>query len=95
MDTFAWICSYAASASPENMDTDFSSVIGNPEQTNKLLKLNWVSVGNSDFMYPSTIEYIKYLDAHNIKFQSLITSGGHTWMNVKKYVTESSQLLFK
>ena len=95
MNTFAWVCSYAASSSPKDMDTDFSSVSGNPEQTNKMLKLNWVSVGNSDFMYPSTMEYIKYLDAHNIKFQSLITSGGHTWMNVKKYVTESAQLLFK
>lgn len=95
MDTFAWVGSYAASASPEDMDTDFSSVSGNPEETNKLLKLNWVSVGNSDFMYPSTMEYIKYMDEHNIKFQSLITSGGHTWMNVKKYVTESAQLLFK
>ncbi|PKQ45158.1 esterase [Confluentibacter flavum] len=95
MDTFAWVCTYAASASPKDMDTDFISVSSNPEQTNKLLKLNWVSVGNSDFMYPSTIEYIKYLDEHKIKFQSLITAGGHTWMNVKKYVTESAQLLFK
>ncbi len=95
MDTFAWVCSYAASASLEDMDTDFKSVSGNPEQTNKMLKLNWVSVGNSDFMYPSTMEYIKYMDNHKIKFQSLITSGGHTWMNVKKYVTESAQLLFK
>lgn len=95
MDTFAWVCSYAASASPKDMDTDFSAIAANPDQTNKLLKLNWVSVGNSDFMYPSTMEYIKYLDEHKIKFQSLISSGGHTWMNVKKYVTESAQLLFK
>jgi len=95
MDTFAWVCSYAASASPEDMDTDFVSVSSNPEQTNKMLKLNWVSVGNADFMYPSTMEYIKYLDEHNIKFQGLITSGGHTWMNVKKYLIESAQLLFK
>ncbi|WP_100609915.1 esterase [Confluentibacter lentus] len=95
MNTFAWVCSYAASASPKDMDTDFISVSSNPEQTNKMLKLNWVSVGNSDFMYPSTMEYIKYLDEHKIKFQSLITAGGHTWMNVKKYVTESAQLLFK
>lgn len=95
MDTFAWICSYAASTSPKDMDTDFKSVSSNPEQTNKLLKLNWVSVGNADFMYPSTMEYIKYLDDHKIKFQGLITSGGHTWMNVKKYLIESAQLLFK
>jgi enterochelin esterase family protein len=95
MDTFAWVCSYAASASPKDMDTDFSSIAANPELTNTQLKLNWVSVGNSDFMYPSTFEYMNYLNEHNIKFQSLITSGGHTWMNVKKFMTESVQLLFK
>lgn len=95
MDTFAWVCSYAASASPEDMDTDFVSVSSNPEQTNKMLKLNWVSVGNSDFMYRPVMDYIKYMDEYNIKFQGLITSGGHTWMNVKKFVTESTQLLFK
>lgn len=95
MDTFAWVCSYAASASPEDMDTDFVSVSSNPEQTNKMLKLNWVSVGNSDFMYRPVMDYMKYMDEHNIKFQGLITSGGHTWMNVKKFVTESAQLLFK
>ncbi|WP_133673357.1 esterase [Maribacter caenipelagi] len=95
MDTFAWVCSYAASASPEDMDTDFVSVSSNPEQTNKMLKLNWVSVGNSDFLYRPVMDYMKYMDEHNIKFQGLITSGGHTWMNVKKFVTESAQLLFK
>ncbi|MBU3821407.1 hypothetical protein KO566_04990 [Flavobacteriaceae bacterium XHP0103] len=95
MDTFAWVCSYAASASPEDMDTDFVSVSSNPEQTNKMLKLNWVSVGNSDFMYRPVMDYMKYMDEHNIKFQGLVTAGGHTWMNVKKFVTESAQLLFK
>ncbi len=36
-----------------------------------------------------------YLNSKGIQFQSLITDGGHTWMNVKKFVTESVQLLFK
>ncbi|TRX22288.1 esterase [Flavobacterium franklandianum] len=95
LDTFGSICCYSASASPKDMDNDFSYIGKNPEQTNAQLKLNWVSVGNSDFMYPSTVEYMNYLNAHNIKYQGLITSGGHTWMNVKKFMIESLQLLFK
>jgi enterochelin esterase-like enzyme len=95
MDIFGSICCYSASASPKDMDKDFSYIAKNPEQTNVQLKLNWISVGNSDFMYPSTVEYINYMNTHNIKHQGLITSGGHTWMNVKKFMVESIQLLFK
>jgi enterochelin esterase family protein len=36
-----------------------------------------------------------YLKAKNVHFKSLVSDGGHTWMNVKKYLAETAPLLFQ
>lgn len=95
MDKFSWICCYSAYLSTPEMEGTFKHIAGNPEATNKQLKLLWVSVGNEDFLYQSTVEFLDYLKSKNINHKSLITPGGHTWMNVKTYVAETAQLLFK
>lgn len=95
MDKFAWICCYSAYLSPKEMDNSFKSIVEKPEQTNKQLKLFWISVGNEDFLYKDTVEFMEYLKEKKVNYKSLITSGGHTWMNTKKYLAETAQLLFK
>jgi enterochelin esterase-like enzyme len=94
-DKFSWICCYSAYLSPTEMESSYQNIVSNPAQTNKLLKLLWVSVGNEDFLYKPTVEFIDFLKAKNIQHQSLITGGGHTWMNVKNYVANTAPLLFK
>lgn len=95
MDKFSWICCYSAYLSTPEMENTFKHIGENPDVTNKQLKLLWVSVGDEDFLYKSTIEFLDYLKSKNINHKSLITPGGHTWMNVKSYVAETAQLLFK
>jgi enterochelin esterase family protein len=95
MDKFAWVCSYSSYLSPQEMDRSFPQIGANPANTNKQFKLLWVSVGNEDFLYKGTLEFMDYLKAKNVNFKSLITDGGHTWMNVKKYLAETAPLLFK
>jgi enterochelin esterase family protein len=95
MDKFAWVCSYSSYLSPQEMDRSFPQIAANPENTNKQFKLLWVSVGNEDFLYKGTIEFMDYLKAKNVNFKSLISGGGHTWMNVKNYVAETAPLLFR
>lgn len=95
MDKFAWVCSYSSYLSPAEMDRNFSQISTNPDYTNKQLKLLWVGVGDEDFLYKGTLEFIDYLKAKNINFKSLINDGGHTWMNAKKYLAETAQLLFQ
>ena len=95
MDKFAWICCYSAYLSTDEMETAYKHIGQNPENTNKQLKLLWVSVGDEDFLYNQTVEFIDYLKSRNVNYKSLITPGGHTWMNVKTYVAETTQLLFK
>jgi enterochelin esterase-like enzyme len=95
MDKFSWVCCYSAYLSTQEMESDFKAIAQNPEKTNKQLKLLWVSVGSSDFLYKQTVEFMDYLKAKNVNYKSHVTEGGHTWMNVKAYVAETTQLLFQ
>lgn len=95
MDKFSWICCYSANLSTPEMESSFKHVAAKPEVTNKQLNLLWVSVGTEDRLYPSTVEFIDYLKSKDVQHKTLITGGGHTWMNVKTYVAETAQLLFK
>jgi enterochelin esterase-like enzyme len=95
MDKFSWICCYSAYISTPEMESSFKHVYENPEKTNKETKLLWISVGTDDFLYKGTAEFIDFLKAKNVNHKTLITSGGHTWMNVKTYVAQTAQLLFR
>ena len=95
MDKFSWICCYSAYLPPKEMDSSFQSVVSDPGKTNNQLKLLWVSVGNEDFLYNDTAEFLNYLSSKKINYKSLITGGGHTWMNTKVFLAETAQFLFK
>lgn len=95
MDKFSWICCYSAYISTPEMESSFKNVYENPDRTNKQLKLLWVSVGNEDFLYNPTVEFMDFLKSKKVNYKSLVTPGGHTWMNVKTYVAATAQLLFQ
>ncbi len=94
-DKFAWICCYSAYLSTPEMEGGFKNITADPEKTNKQLKLLWISVGSEDFLYKPAVEFMDYLKEKKVNYKSLITGGGHTWMNVKTYVATTTQLLFK
>lgn len=95
MDKFSWICCYSAYLSPAEMENGFSNVYNDAAKTNSDLKMLWISVGSEDFLYKPTVEFMEFLKAKSVNFKSLITAGGHTWMNVKTYVAATAPLLFK
>ena len=95
MDKFSYVCAYSSYLTPQEIESSYKYLVDQPERTNKMFKLLWVSVGSEDFLYQQTVEYMNYLKAKNIKLQSLTTDGGHTWMNVKKYLSATAPLLFK
>jgi len=95
MDKFSWICAYSANLPSTEMESSYASIVSNPDNTNKQLKLLWVGVGTEDFLYNDVSTFMNYLTSKKINYKSLVTGGGHTWMNVKTYVAETAQLLFK
>jgi enterochelin esterase family protein len=95
MNTFAWICSYSAGLSAAEMESNYKHIGADAKKTNEQLRLLWVSVGSEDFLYNGNLEFMEYLKSKNVNYKSLITGGGHTWMNVKTYVAETAPLLFQ
>ncbi len=95
MDKFAWICCYSAYLSPAEMDESYKPVWENPDYTNNQFKLLWISVGTEDFLYQGALEFMEYLKKKNLHFKSWVNDGGHTWMNTKKYLNATAQLLFQ
>lgn len=94
VDKFAYIGCYSAYLGTPEMESSFKHIYENPTKTNNDLKLLWISVGKDDFLYNQTVEFIDFLDAKNVTYKSMITEGGHTWMNVKTYLANSLPLLF-
>ena len=95
MDKFSWICCYSSYLTSQEIEKSYSHIVDKPDNTNKQFKLFWISVGNEDFLYNQTAEFLNYLKSKNINYKSLVTGGGHTWMNTKVFLAETAQLLFK
>lgn len=95
MDKFAWVCCYSAYLMPKEMEQRYKYICDDAERTNSMLKLLWISVGDEDFLYKPTVEFMDFLKTKNVNYKSLVTTGGHTWMNTKKYLAETAQLLFR
>jgi enterochelin esterase-like enzyme len=95
LDKFAWICSYSAYLTGEVFDKYFPTLSAKPEVTNQQLKLLWLGVGNEDFLYKQAAAFDDLLTERKIGHKKLVTSGGHTWMNARTYLTETVQLFFR
>lgn len=95
LDKFAWIGSYSAYLTPEVCNKHFPDLVSKPEETNRKLKLLWLGVGTEDFLYKQAVEFDAFLKEKKIDHQSLVTAGGHTWMNARHYLAETLQLFFK
>jgi enterochelin esterase-like enzyme len=95
LDKFAWIGSYSAYLTAEVFDTYFSDLSAKPEVTNRQLKLLWMGVGSEDFLYKQAVAFDDLMKEKKIEHTSLVTGGGHTWMNARHYLTRTLQLYFK
>jgi len=94
-DLFAYVCGYAPGMLKEEFERNNAVPFANPALTNSRLKLFWLGCGKEDGLYGVFQEYLQVLDEKKIKHQTFVTSGGHTWMNCKKFLNETAQLLFK
>lgn len=94
LDKFSWVCSYSSYIAIEDFKENYKFLYNNPEETNEKLNLFWLGVGSDDFLYETAFEYMELLKGYNIEIETMITSGGHTWMNAKTYLHETAKLLF-
>lgn len=94
-DKFAYVCGFAPGMLKNEFERNNEVFFKNIEQANKNLKLFWIGVGREDMLYNVNKEYMALLDEKKIKYESYFTDGGHTWMNVKHYLSVIAPKLFK
>lgn len=94
-DKFAYVCSYAPFTATEEFKKNFSNWSPDASAMNKQLKLLSISVGTEDFLYESVKQNIAMFNEKNLKLETFIVPGGHTWMNCKLFLANSMQQLFK
>lgn len=94
-DKFAYVGSYSAYLTQEVVEKYFPDFLSKPAITNGQLKLLWLGVGRDDFLYAQASAFDKLLTDKQIVHKSLVTEGGHTWMNARHYLGETLQLYFK
>jgi enterochelin esterase family protein len=95
LDKFAWISSYSAYLTAEVFDRYFADIEANPEATNQKIKLLWLGVGKDDFLFKQAKTFMDFLEEKKLTRKTLITEGGHTWMNARHYLYDTLQLYFK
>ena len=93
-DLFSWVVGFAPGMLKDEFDRNNATAFANPPLTNQRLKLFWIGVGKDDGLYPVINEYLTVLDEKKIKHETLISDGGHTWMNCKVYLANTLPQLF-
>ncbi len=94
-ELFAWVGGFAPGMREEEFDRNNAVAFQNPAQTNQQLKLFWIGCGEEDGLYPVVRKYLDVLEEKDIQHETFLTSGGHTWMNCRLFLTEFSQKLFR
>lgn len=94
-DKFAYVCSYAPYTATEEFKKNFTNWSPDVVKMNKQLKLFTISVGTEDFLYESVKQNITMFKEKNLKLETLIVPGGHTWMNCKLFLADSLQKIFQ
>ncbi|UKT64899.1 alpha/beta hydrolase [Pedobacter mucosus] len=59
------------------------------------LKLYWIGIGKTDFLYKTVTDYRKNLDKIGAKYTYVESEGGHTWSNWRDYLVQFAPQLFK
>jgi len=99
LDKFAYIGVWSSGVS-QQAQADFekrnAEFLGNPDKTNKMVKLLWIGVGEKDpLANVSAKNLVALLDQHGIKHEFHESPGAHTWINWRHYLNDYAQLLFR
>lgn len=94
-DRFASVCAYSAYLTDKVYEEHFGALVGDPEAMNRRYRLIWFGVGSDDFLLEGVQGNEAFFRERGIRFEQFDTTGGHTWMNARKFLGITAQKLFK
>jgi enterochelin esterase family protein len=93
-DIFAYVCPMAPAVFEQGLDQEFNETYA-PADKLQTLKLLWIGCGKDDSLYAGSKALAKKLGSLKVKYETLYSSGGHTWMNCRLYLATIVPKLFK
>ncbi|SBV93861.1 esterase [uncultured Dysgonomonas sp.] len=97
-DTFDYIGLFSPAIKPRpDVDSPVYKDIDTTLETQKKngVKLYWIAIGKTDFLYKDVTDYRAKLDSLKFKYTYHESEGGHTWSNWRDYMIEFIPQLFK
>ena len=97
-NTFDYVGLFSAAILPnQNVSSPvYNDIDGTlKKQKENGLKLYWIGIGKSDFLYQGNADYRKKLDEMGFKYTYRESDGGHIWRNWRIYLSEFAPLLFQ
>lgn len=97
-DTFDYIGLFSPAIKPRSdVDSPVYKDIDTTLETQKKngVKLYWIAIGKTDFLYKDVTDYRAKLDSLKFKYTYHESEGGHTWSNWRDYMIEFIPQLFK
>ena len=94
-DSFSAVCAYAAYLTDEVYQQHFPQLVNNPAKMNSLYSLIWFGVGSEDFLHNPVKQNEAFFTQKGIRHEVFDTTGGHTWMNARKYLGLTVPKLFR
>ena len=91
-DQFNWIGAFSSAPPPTN---SVAAGLNAPEAVNKNLKLFWIACGEKDFLFKANGEFDAVLKGKNIRHEYVVTVGDHSWPVWRRYLVESTPMLFR
>lgn len=97
-DTFDYIGLFSPAIKPrQDVESPvYKDIDATLEAQNKNgVKLYWIAIGKTDFLYKDVADYRAKLDSLSFKYVYHESEGGHTWSNWRDYMIEFIPQLFK
>ena len=95
LDLFSYIAGFSSGfGSAANFPKTYASLIGQPENANKKIRMLWIGCGTDDAAFATSKEFSEFLTKYKINHTFKETGGAHTWIVWRHYMHEISPLLF-
>jgi len=96
VDKFSYLGVFSAGVrDPAEFEKAHGDVLSDAKKTNQDLRLFWVAIGKTDFLYKNNQTLLASLDAHNVRHVYRESDGGHVWWNWRIYLSEFAPQLFR
>jgi enterochelin esterase-like enzyme len=93
--TFAYVGAFSSAVLNQSLESDFKSLLADPDKANKNFKLIWIGCGSDDGLLPGDRKFEELLTSKGVKHQWVVTPGyGHVWTLWRVYLHDLLPKLF-